>query len=186
MWAYNRVLEKMTRPVFFDQQAVSNEMWETAMQWVSANEKLVRQVASPYRRFMAADNTDLIQEATIAAFKASIVARKKAKPKQFVNFFRVIFKTYCLKLASGIQTEHSQEVHNLPVPDHEEEPDYENSEKVEKALETVSKRQREICFWILEQPEPVSTPDLAREFNISRRHACRLVSSSIKRIEASR
>lgn len=186
MWANNRVLEKMTRPVFFDQQAVSNEMWETAMQWVSANEKLVRQVASPYRRFMAADNADLIQEATIAAFKALIAARKKGKPKQFVPFFRVIFKTCCLKLAPGIQTVHCLEVHNLPGPDRDEEPDYENSEKVKNALKTVSKREREICFWILEQPEPVSTPDLAREFNISRRHACRLVSSSIKRIEALR
>jgi hypothetical protein len=34
----------------------------------------------------------------------------------------------------------------------------------------------------LQQPEPVSTPDLAREFKVSRRHACRLISSSIERI----
>jgi len=97
------------------------------MQWVSANEKLVRQVASPYRRFMAADNADLVQEATIAAFKALIAARKKGKPKQFVPFFRVIFKTCCLKLAPGIQTVHCLEVHNLPGPDRDEKPDYETA-----------------------------------------------------------
>ena len=173
----------MTRPVFIDQQAISNEMWEMAMQWVSANRKLIRQIASPYRRFMVAENADLFQEATIAAFKALLAARKKEKPEQFVPFFRVIFKTNCIKLASGIQTEHCLEVHNLPGPGRsEEQEDYENSEAVGKALETVSKRQREICIWLLEQPEPASTPDLAEEFNISRRHACRLISNSIKRI----
>lgn len=173
----------MTRTVFIDQQAVSNEMWEMAMQWVSANQKLIRQIASPYRRYMTAENTDLLQEATIAAFKALLTARKKTKPEQFVPFFRVIFKTNCIKLASGIQTEYCFEIHNLPVHDQNEKPeDHENSEAIEKALRTVSKRQREICIWLLEQTEPVSTPELAREFNISRRHACRLISNSIKSI----
>lgn len=173
----------MTRPVFIDQQSVSNEMWKMAMQWVSENQKLIRQIASPYRPYMAAENADLIQEATIAAFKALLTARKKAKPKQFIPYFRVIFKTNCIKLASGIQTVHCFEVHNLPGPDQREEQEvYENSEVVKEALKAVSKRQREICIWLLEQPEPASTPELAKEFNISRRHACRLISNSIKRI----
>ena len=173
----------MTRPVFIDQQAISNEMWKMAMQWVLANRKLVRQIASPYFRHMMAESEDLLQEATLAAFKALLAARKKAKPKQFVPFFRVIFKTNCIKLASGIQTEYCQEVHNLPGPEHEEEQeDFEDPELVEEALKSVSKRQREICLWLLEQSEPASTPELAKEFNISRRHACRLISNSIKQI----
>ncbi|OKY73953.1 MAG: hypothetical protein BM485_15975 [Desulfobulbaceae bacterium DB1] len=173
----------MTRPVFIDQQATSNEMWATAMQWVAANRKLIGQIASPYRRYMAAENVDLVQEATIAAYKALLAASKKEKPKQFVPFFRVIFKTNCIRLASGIQTEYCLEVHNLPGPTRgKEQEELEDSETVEEALKTVSKRQREICIWLLEQPEPASTPELAREFNISRRHACRLISNSIKRI----
>ncbi len=153
------------------------------MQWVSANRKLIRQIASPYRRFMVAENADLLQEATIAAFKAFHVTRKKEKPKQFVPFFRVIFRTNCIKLASGIQTEFCLEIHNLSVPDlSEEKQDYEDPEIVDEALKSVSKRQREICVWLLEQPEPASTPELAEEFNISRRHACRLISNSINRI----
>lgn len=173
----------MTRPVLIDQQAISNEMWKMAMQWVLANRKLVRQIASPYFRYMMAEREDLLQEATIAAFKALLAARKKAKPKQFVSFFRVIFKTNCIKLAAGIETEYYVEVHNLPGPEQEEEQeDFEDSEAVKEALKTVSKRQREICLWLLEQPEPASTPELAREFNISRRHACRLISNSIKQI----
>ena len=47
----------------------------------------------------------------------------------------------------------------------------------------VSKRQREICRWLLQQSTPASTPDIAKEFNISRRHACRVVSQSIQKIE---
>jgi len=173
----------MTRPIFIDQQEISNEMWKKAMLWVSTNKKLIRQIASPYRFYMAAESSDLFQEATIAAFKALLASRKKEKPKQFVPFFRVIFKTNCIKLASGIQTEHCLEVHNLPGPARrEEQEDFENTEAVEKALATVSKRQRQVCIWLLEQSEPASTPELAKEFNISRRHACRLVSSSIKRI----
>lgn len=173
----------MTPQFFANQQESNNEMWVTAMQWVAANRKLIGQIASPYRRHMAAENGDLVQEATIAAYKALLTASKKEKPKQFVSFFRVIFKTNCIKLASGIQTENCLEVHNLSGPTRgKEQEDLEDSETVEAALKTVSKRQREICIWLLEQPEPASTPELAREFNISRRHACRLISNSIKRI----
>ncbi len=58
-----------------------------AQQWVSANRKLIRQIASPYFRFMAGDTEDLYQEATIVAFKALIASRKKDKPEQFIPFF---------------------------------------------------------------------------------------------------
>ena len=174
----------MTYPIFIDQQAVNYEIWEMAMQWVSANRKLVRQIASPYFTHMAADSTDLYQEATISAFKAFIAFRKKGKSKQFVPFFRVIFKTNCVKLASGIRTVHSQEDYHLPCPEKREEVDkLENCKvKIEDALKSVTKRQREICTWLLQQPDPVSTPDIAKQFKVSRRHACRLISTSIQRI----
>jgi chromosomal replication initiation ATPase DnaA len=55
--------------------------------------------------------------------------------------------------------------------------------EIEQALQAVSKRQREICRWLLQQSTPASTPDIAREFKISRRHACRVVSESIQKIE---
>jgi len=178
----------MTHSTAIDQEATTDALWETAMEWVEANRKLIRQIASPYRRHMAAEYADIFQEATIAAFKALLTARKKAQPERFGPFFRVIFKTNCIRLASGIPTEDCLEVHNLPIPDdrnaEREDDDNQVQVMVEKALKIVSKRQREICIWLLQQPEPVSTPDLARQFNITRRHACRLISNSIKRIEA--
>ena len=172
----------MTPPIHSNQKTANRKIWATAMEWASTNRKLIRQIASPYLRFMQADGNDLFQEATIAAFKALIVTRKKEKPEQFVPYFSVIFKTNCIKLASGILTVLSLEEYYLFCSDEQKKQEEQETWQVEEALKTVSKRQREICLWLLRQTDPVSTPDLAREFKVSRRHACRLISSSIETI----
>ena len=172
----------MTLQTQNSQQTGNREIWETAIQWVSANRRLIRQIASPYIRHMSADSNDLSQEAAIAAFKAIIASRKKDKPDQFIQFFRVIFKTHCIKLASGIQAVNILEEHYLPYPEKSEEAEDQGAVRIEEALQAVSKRQREVCRWLLQQPEPVSTPELAKKFKVSRRHACRLISGSIQRI----
>ena len=165
-----------------DRQLSDRETWSMAQQWVFANKKLIRQIASPYFRFMAGDKEDLYQEAIIAAFKALVVSRKKRKQEQLVCYFRVIFKTNCIQLASGIQTVHCLEDYFLPSQEQEEKIHEPEKEKIRQALTVVTTRQREICLWLLQQPVPVGTRDIAREFNISRRHACRLVNNSIQRI----
>ena len=80
------------------------ETWLTARRWVTENMRLIHWIANPYRTHMAADEDDLLQEATMAAFQALTTAEKKQAAQRFVPFFRVIFKTRCLRLASGIQT----------------------------------------------------------------------------------
>lgn len=175
----------MTNQTSNSKEITTQETWDMALQWVSANQKFIRQVAAPYIKHMAAEKTDLLQEATIAAFKAVIATRKKDEPEKFTSFFRVIFKTNCIKLATGIHTVHCLEDFYLPCPDPVEETheiDETESIRVQEALQRVSKRQREVCRWLLQQSVPVSTPDIARKFQVSRRHACRLVSSSILRI----
>ena len=174
----------MTCSLPTDQQLSKQETWSTALQWVSSNRRLIRQIASPYIKFMVGDYEDLYQEAAIASVKALITSRKKAAPERFIPFFRVIFKTSCIKLASGVQTVHCLEDYFLPYPDeHEDEIKEPEAIEIEQALMAVSKRQREICLWLLQQSTPASTPDIAKKFNVSRRHACRLVSDSIQRIE---
>lgn len=154
-----------------------------AQHWVSTNHKLIRQMASPYFRFMAGDDEDLYQEAIIVAFKAFVISKKKGQPEKFVPFFRVIFKTNCIKLAPGVQTVHCLEDHIFLSSEQPEEVAGEPRRKdINEALAGVTRRQREICLWLLKQPTPVSTPDIAQEFNVSRRHACRLVSGSIQNI----
>lgn len=167
------------------EKITARETWDMALKWVSSNQKFIRQVAAPYIRHMTAEKSDLLQEATIAAFKAVITAREKEEPEKLAVFFRVIFKTNCIKLASGIHTVHCLEDFYLPCPEPTQENheiDYTNNLRVNEALQRVSKRQREVCYWLLQQSVPVSTPDIAKEFQVSRRHACRLVSSSIERI----
>lgn len=172
----------MTIHVQTSQPLTTQETWETALRWVVANRKLVHQIGSPYIRHMSADSNDLFQEATIAAFKTLVVVQKKGKASQFVPFFRVIFKTSCIKLASGIQTVDNIDDYHIPSPEQPEDETNLEPSRIEAALQTVSKRQREICLWLLQQPAPVSTPDLARQFKVSRRQACRLISNSIQRI----
>lgn len=172
----------MTRPMQTNQPLSSREIWSMALQWVSANQKLIRQISSPYFRFMAGETEDLYQEATIVAFKAIVTSRKKGQPEKFIPFFRVIFKTNCIKLASGIQTVHCLEDYFLPSPEQQEKTREPENNEIEQALMAVTNRQREVCLWLLQQPTPVSTPDIAREFKVSRRHACRLVSTSIQKI----
>ncbi|MGB3211841.1 MAG: sigma-70 family RNA polymerase sigma factor [Desulforhopalus sp.] len=172
----------MTCPIQDNQQISSQKTWATALQWIGANKRLVRQVASPYFKFMAGDSEDLYQEATIAAYKALICCRKNDQQERFIPFFRVIFRTSCIKLAAGIQTVHCLEDYFLPVQEETDEAMEPEDKRIKQALQLISKRQRQICLWLLQQPTPVSTPDIAREFKVSRRHACRLVSNSIQRI----
>ncbi len=172
----------MTRPMQTNSQLSNSEIWTMAQQWVSSNKKLIRQIASPYFRFMAGDNEDLYQEAIIAAFKALVISRKKKKQEQFVRYFRVIFRTNCILLAAGVQTAHCLEDYFLPSPEQEEKIKEPEKEEINQALSAVTRRQKEICLWLLRQPVPVGTRDIAKEFNVSRRHACRLVMHSIQRI----
>ena len=59
----------MTGPI--DQPRTTDEAtWLQARQWVAANMRLVHWIADTYRIFMAADEDDLFQEATLAAFQA--------------------------------------------------------------------------------------------------------------------
>ena len=166
-----------------EQQRSRQETWSTALQWVSSNKRLVRQIASPYIKFMVGDYEDLYQEAAIASVKALITSRKKDSPERFIPFFRVIFKTSCIKLASGIPTVHCLDDSFLFCSEDEDERNEPETVEIEQALMAVSKRQREVCRWLLQRSTPASTPDIAKAFNVSRRHACRLVQDSIQRIQ---
>ncbi len=168
--------------IYSQQDSFSEDTWNKIMCWVSVNHKLIRRIASPYYMYMAGDSEDLYQEATLAAYKAEIITRKKKTPEKFIQFFRVIFKTDCIKMASGLQTVHCLEDYFLPLQEETIPMREPNKKDINQALEAVSKRQKEICLWLLDQPIPVSTPDIAKEFNVSRRHACRLVSNSVQRI----
>ena len=166
-----------------EQENRINTTWEEAVNWVDSNMKFIHQIAANYRRYMVADNGDLYQEAIIAAYQAFQTTREKGVPEKFDPFFRVIFRTNCIKLASGIPTDSYIEIHNIHIAFSKEDKEKQPEKiQIEMALSSITKKQRIICEWLLEQPVPVSTPELARKFKISRRHAFRMISNSIKRI----
>ena len=162
----------------------TTETWQQAMEWVAGHHKLIGWIAAPYLQFMAADSHDLHQEATIAAFHALVAARKKNSPERFVAFFRVIFKTHCLRLANGVYAFHPENDLLCHASAKEEDPvPHEPLQgEIDAALKSVGERQREVCAWILRQNRPVSTLQTARHFSISQRHACRLLHNTLEQL----
>jgi RNA polymerase sigma factor (sigma-70 family) len=157
--------------------------WLAAMQWVQAHAQVVRWEAAPFVSYMAGDEDDLFQEATIAAFKA-LMKVQNHDPQKMITYFRTIFRTHCLKMAVGIRpalfgyeylvcTASREEEEYLPEPQPEE---------IEQSMQRVEDRDRQICWWILEQPFPVSTEETACHFNLSQRQVCRIVQRTIDHI----
>jgi len=164
------------------QQDANQDTWVSAMDWVNAHKRIVHWVAEPYLPYMAADEDDLFQEAVIAAVQALIVARTKKSPQKLASFFRVIFKTRCVRMATGIQTVPFSDESLLYTASQKEEeasqdephPERHHAE-IEKALQRIGGRQQEICAWILCQSRPVSTMETARHFHVSPRQIYRLL-----------
>jgi DNA-directed RNA polymerase specialized sigma subunit len=101
-----------------------------------------------------------------------------------VAFFRVIFRTHCLRLANGIQTVH---LANDVLPDactvEEETPRSEPLPlEIDAALRNLSGRERDICRWILDQDRPVNINQAAEYFHLSRRHISRLLHKGLKHL----
>ncbi len=157
--------------------------WLAAMEWVRAHTHVIRWEAAPFVPYMAGDDDDLFQEATIAAFKALMEVQNQ-DPQQLIPYFRTIFRTQCLKMAIGIRPAQFSYEYLVSTASREEEeylPEPQPEETL-AAMQRVEGRNREMCQWILQQPFPVSTEEAACHFNLSRRQVCRLVQSTIDHI----
>lgn len=164
----------------------STQLWEEALRWVATHKTLIRVIASPYRQHIAGDLDDLHQEAVIAAYKALLEVDRKKTPEEFGQFFYVIFKTSCISMARGTRKIHCLEdyfLHHRKKEEGKAIPREPSMAEIRKAFRVMSERQREICIWLLRQPTPANTRDLAQHFQFSRRQACRLINFSISRIE---
>jgi DNA-directed RNA polymerase specialized sigma24 family protein len=161
----------------------SQLIWLAATQWVQAHTHVVRWEAAPFVPYMAGDDDDLFQEATIAAFKALMEVQNQ-DPQQLIAYFRTTFRTHCLKMAVGIRPAHFSSEYLICTASREEgeylpEP---QPEETLAAMQRVEGRNREICLWILEQQFPVSTEETAYHFNLSRRQVCRVLQRATDQI----
>lgn len=161
------------------------EQWRAARSWVAANRSMVRAIAARYRRFMASDQDDIIQEAVIVAYQVlNTLARKNVPASRYGAYFRTMFQTRCIRLAAGGRITSIFNLDQIPVitpnPDYRET----DQETIETALEAMTDRQRQVFRWILEQPEQISSATaVAKKFGIKNRSARKLIHNGIKRVK---
>ena len=113
-----------------------------------------------------------------------LLPKKKEKEDRFGPYFRVIFRTNCIKLASGIRSISLEEIPRMPASEPSEWLEKKEDRRIiVRGLGQLTKRERQTCNWLLQQPKPASAPDLANEFKITKRHAFRLISNSLNRLK---
>jgi len=165
----------MKQPIRFKKKTLTREeTWELAVRWLSVNRKLIREVSAPFRRHMGVDWEDLRQEALIAAFNAINASRKKKKTRLLARYFIVNFRSQCMKLSYGIRAEENMEDHEFIWDEYEDE-DERDWGKIEEALQVTGSRNQAICLWLLKHPGSLTTRDIGRHFNITQRHARRVI-----------
>lgn len=144
--------------------------WETARIWVLSNYTLVRHISAPYCRYMASETQDIEQEAILTAFiTLNLLAKKGEDINRLGAYFRVMFKTQCIKMATGVVVTNFVDIDQIPSVSTEQK-NYELDQYcIEQALQKIFTRQRRIAQWILEQPKPVSTTLVAEKFGIQSR-----------------
>jgi DNA-directed RNA polymerase specialized sigma24 family protein len=123
---------------------------------------------------MGVDREDLLQEALIAAFNAILTSREKKSTRLLARYFIVNFRSQCMKLAYGIRAEENAEDHEFIWDEYEDE-DERDWGKIEEALQGTSSRHQAICLWLLKHPGSLTTRDIGRHFNITQRHARRVI-----------
>jgi len=162
----------------------NEHQWQTAILWVQSNDALVRHVASPYSRYMASGSKDIEQEAILTAFcTLEVLKKKRVDESRLGAYFRVNFRTRCIRMATGIAVSSFANIDQIPAM----APDLDNHDLdhsvIEQALQGISSRQRLISRWILEQQRPVSTTIVASEFGICSRTVRAIISNAVKQIK---
>jgi len=164
----------------------SRDKWDAAQAWVDANQALIEAIAGPYFRYMAADKEDLRHEAILAAYDTleTLLARELA-PDRFGAHFRVIYRTRCMRMASGARVTTGFDLDRLPAisPSIIRESETTNNDAIHEAMRVLTRRQRQICSWILSQSRPVSTSQVAEVFGVSDRYVRKILNQSVEQIK---
>ena len=176
--------EKKGKPPLEERKMVSEKQWQKATSWVHSHRQLVNHIAAPYRQFMASDKGDIEQEAILTAFcTLTIFAEKGAGNSTFGAYFRVQFRTRCIKLAAGGIVSSESDIDQLPSTETHKKIADQDRVRFEQALAQMTNRQRQVAHWILSQPTPVSTSLVAEKFGIHRRTVRAIICNAVKRIE---
>lgn len=158
--------------------------WRAAISWVHSNNTLVRQIAAPYSKYMASDNKDIEQEAILTAFSALTILAQKGEPRSRLGaYFRVLFRTQCIKMANCGMVIYFDDIGEISTDPFEQTMNETDHKMIEQAFQKMSNRQRRISRWILDQPIPISTTVIAEKFGINSRAVRYILCNAIRRVE---
>lgn len=158
--------------------------WRAAISWVHSNHILVRSIAAPYSSYMASGNKDVDQEAILTAFSTlTLLAEKGEHIGRFGAYFRVLFRTRCIKMATGGMVTYLDDINQILTIPTEQKNHELDREIIEQALQKMTNRQRQIFRWVLSQPHPVNMTKIARQFGIEKRAVRYLLSNAIRQVK---
>jgi len=161
----------------------NTELWFLAQTWVKSNQVLIRCIATPYYQFMPCDSLDLEHEALLTAFQVMHGLIHKDKKLSLMNkYYRVVFRSRCIKLAHGVPINASLNIDQIASEPKKQSHPYLDEERIQEALQGLTSRQRQISDWILRQDKPVTIAMVAKRYEVQKRTIQAVLSNAIKRL----
>lgn len=161
------------------------DTWSLASLWIKSNPLLIKCVAAQYYPHMGCNSKDLKSEALLVAYQTlSSLLQSEKDLSDMARYFRVIFRSHCIQMTMGISTVNDLDPGNINVS-HGEETRHEelDPDVIDAAFSSLTRRQREVAQWILDQPSPVTIDLVGKHFGITTRGVRRLINDAINRIE---
>lgn len=175
-------------------------MWQTATRWVDEHSRLIGEIAGKRGR-QVMNNDDLLQHAYLIGFKTLEYCKKDGRLELFVGRFVIIFRRTLnceyldaslgfLDYCENIEERHYQfcissrvdSPEQLLISQEEEALAAQvRAEKIKKALDAMTSRQR--AFWgvLLHERGVATIADGAKAFGLSKKNGIELYHRSIKR-----
>ncbi len=162
------------------------QVWHLAITWVRSNNVLIRYIASRYYPFMSSNSEDIEAEALLCAYQTiSILSRKHKSLKLTSSYFKKVFTQRCCELSKGVPLV-SCDIDYLNIANKESAIDMsEEDGTVREALSVLTRRQREVAEWTLNQQTPATQIMIANHFNVTVHAVRKIINNAIKRLETS-
>lgn len=161
------------------------DTWSLASLWIKSNPLLIKCVAAQYYPHMGCNSKDLKSEALLVAYQTlSSLLQSEKDLSDMARYFRVLFRSHCIQMTMGINIVNNLDPETINVSHGEKtRPEELDPHVIDAALSSLTRRQREVTQWILNQPSPVNTDLVGEHFGISTRGVRRLINDAITRIE---
>lgn len=164
------------------------QIWQLADLWVRSNNVLIRSVSSRYYHHMSFSFEDIQAEALLTAFLviSDLLSEGKELTLTSHNFY-FAFLRQCIQLSRGVPlVPYHVDFEKLAIASESRNTDEcHDDQRIKNACSVLTKRQRSVTSWILEQQKPATQQMVADHFNVTVRAVRKILNSTIKRFENS-